>query len=338
MIRNYFNIAWRSLLKNKISFFINVGGLALGITVALFIGLWDYDELSFNKNHKNYDRIAQVMTRGNDVKHGTFANTSLQYPLATELRTNYKDNFRRIVRASWVQDYVLSAGEKNISVTGQFMDEEAPAMLSLEMIKGDWNGLKDLNSIMIAASVAKRFFGDSDPVGQVMMINNKMNVKVAGVYEDLPLNSQFTNIRFLSTWDLWVKENDWIQKRAMNDWHNHFLKLYVEIQPGADFAAVSNRIKNIELDNIQKLDGYDEDIARNPQLFLQPMSKWHLYPINRAGETDAKPVRMVWTITIIGVFVLLLACINFMNLSTARSERRAKEVGIRKAIGSQKSS
>jgi putative ABC transport system permease protein len=336
MIRNYFNIAWRSLLKNKISFFINVGGLALGITVALFIGLWDYDELSFNKNHKNYDRIAQVMTRGNDVKHGTFANTSLQYPLATELRTNYKDNFRRIVRASWVQDYVLSAGEKNISVTGQFMDEEAPAMLSLEMIKGDWNGLKDLNSIMIAASVAKRFFGDSDPVGQVMMINNKMNVKVAGVYEDLPLNSQFTNIRFLSTWDLWVKENDWIQKRAMNDWHNHFLKLYVEIQPGADFAAVSNRIKNIELDNIQKLDGYDEDIARNPQLFLQPMSKWHLYPINRAGETDAKPVRMVWTITIIGVFVLLLACINFMNLSTARSERRAKEVGIRKAIGSQK--
>ena len=334
MINNYFKIAWRSLLKNKVSFAINVVGLALGITVALFIGLWDYDELSFNKNHKNYDRIAQVMTRGNDSKHGPFANNSLQYPLATELKTTYKDNFKRVVRASWVQDYVLSAGEKNISATGQFMDEEAPAMLTLEMIKGDWNGLSDLNSIMISASVAKKFFGDSEPIGQVMMINNKMNVKVAGVYEDLPLNSQFTDIKFFSNWDLWVKENSWIQERAINDWHNHFLKIYVEIQPGADVAGVSNTIKNIELEKIQKLDGYAEDIARKPQLFLQPMSQWHLYPLNRAGETDGKPLRMVWTITIIGVFVLLLACINFMNLSTARSERRAKEVGIRKAIGS----
>jgi len=336
MIRNHFKIAWRSLIKNKVSFFINIGGFTLGMMVAMFVGLWDYDELSFNKNHDNYARIAQVMTKGTDPEDGQFVNNSLQYPLATELKTTYRDNFKRIVRASWVQEYILSYGEKTLSSTGQFMDEEAPEMLSLRMIKGDRNGLRELNSIILSSSVANSFFGNSNPVGQVMMINNKTAVKVAGVYEDLPLNSQFANIKFFSTWNLWVKENDWIQKRAMNDWHNHFLKIYAEIQPNTDFAAVSNTIRNIELEKIQKLEGYKEDIARKPQLFLQPMSKWHLYPLDRNAITDSKPARMVLLITVIGVFVLLLACINFMNLSTARSEKRAKEVGIRKAVGSRR--
>ncbi len=334
MIRNYLKVAWRNLMTNRLYSFINIGGLTVGIVVSMLIGLWIYDELSFNKYHHNYGRIAQVMIRGNDTKDGPFTNNSVQYPLATELQTNYKTNFRHIVRASWVQEYILSAGEKKLSRTGQFMDEGAPEMFTLNMLYGNWSGLKDPHSILLSSSTAKALFGNADPVNKLVLINNKMNVTVTGVYEDLPMNAQLSNIKFVSTWDLWVSENDWIQKRATNDWHNHFLKIYAEIRPGADFETVSTNIKDAELQNIRNLDGYKDDLARNPQVFLQPMSNWHLYPIDRNGVTDDKPVRMVWLVAIIGMFVLLLACINFMNLSTARSLKRAKEVGIRKTLGS----
>ncbi|HMF72598.1 MAG TPA: hypothetical protein VK616_14065, partial [Flavitalea sp.] len=146
MFKNYFKIAFRNLVKNKISSFINIGGLTVGIAVALLIGLWIYDETGFNKYHQNYDHIAQIMVRGNDPKEGAFINNSLQYPIATELQTNYQSNFKHIVRASWVKEYILSAGDKKLSSKGQFMDEDAPEMLTLKMFKGNRSGLKDPHS------------------------------------------------------------------------------------------------------------------------------------------------------------------------------------------------
>ena len=333
MIRNYFKTAWRNLTKNRISSLINISGLAVGMAVAMLIGLWIYDELSFNKYHQNYDRVAKIMTRGVDPKEGPYVNGSVQYPLATELQTNYGDNFRHIIRASWVQDYILTAGEKKLSGKGAFMDEDAPGMFTLKMQKGNWEGLHDPHSIMLSASLAKALFGNTEPLNQIILISNKTSVKVTGVYEDLPLNSQFAFVKFFSPWALWEAENDWI-KKSVNNWDNHFLQIYAEIKPGLNFKSVYNNIKNAELQNIKKLENEQEAIARNPQVFLLPMSDWHLHPIDRNAEIDSKPIRMVWMVTIIGVFILLLACINFMNLSTARSEKRAKEVGIRKTIGS----
>src|SRR6476661_1604529 len=140
MFKNYFKIAWRNLLKNRSSSLINISGLAVGIAVSMLIGLWIYDELSFNKYHQNYDRIAQIMTRGVDAKAGPYVNNSVQYPLATELQANYADNFRHVIRTSWVQDYILTAGDKKLSGKGQFMDEGAPEMLTLKMQEGTWNG------------------------------------------------------------------------------------------------------------------------------------------------------------------------------------------------------
>lgn len=336
MLKNYFKIAWRNLRRNKVSSFINIGGLTVGMSVAMLIGLWVYDELSFNKYHQNHERIAQVMVRGNDPKEGAFINNSVQYPLATELQTQYKDHFRHIVRASWVNEYILSAGEKKLSRTGQFMDEGAPEMLTFKMVEGNWSGLKDPHSVMLSASTAKALFGDDKALDQLVMINNKIPVKVTGVYEDLPQNTQFKDIKFFSPWSLFLLQNDWIQKRAVNDWNNHFLKVYAEIRPGSSFETVTASIKDIELQNIKNLENFQEQIARTPQLFLHTMKNWHLYPFKN-GITDDKPVRMVWLVAIIGMFVLVLACINFMNLSTARSEKRAKEVGIRKTIGSMRS-
>src|SRR5689334_22736652 len=133
MFKNYFKTAWRSLIKNRTSSLINISGLAAGMAVAMLIGLWIYDELSFNKCHENYDHIAQIMTRGVDAKEGPYVNNSVQYPLATELQTNYADNFTHFIKASWVQDYILTAGDKKLSGKGQFMDEGAPEMLTLKM-------------------------------------------------------------------------------------------------------------------------------------------------------------------------------------------------------------
>lgn len=335
MFKNYFKTAWRNLVKNRISSLINISGLAAGMAVAMLIGLWIYDELSFNKYHQHYERIAQVMTRGVDTRTGPFVNNSVQYPLATELQTNYADNFRHVIKASWVQDYILTAGDKKLSGKGQFMDEGAPDMLTLKMRSGNRNGLHDPHSILLSASLAEALFGKTDPLNKIMLLNNKTSVKVMGVYEDLPVNSQFSPVKFLAPWNLWESNNDWI-KNATNDWNNHFLKIYAEIKPGLSFESVYNNIKNAELQNLKKLENEQEAIAHNPKVFLLPMSDWHLHPIDRRATIDDKPMRMVWMVSIIGVFILLLACINFMNLSTARSEKRAREVGVRKTMGSER--
>lgn len=329
MIRNYLTIAWRNLTKNKGYALINIGGLAVGMAVAMLIGLWVYDELSFNTYHQHYDRIAQVRSRefGED---GVEVNSSLQYPLIAELKANHQADFKRIVATSWDVDQVLSAGENKISRKGLYMEPNGPEMLTLRMVYGSRMGLSDPHSILLSESTAKALFGEADPVNQLMKINNKLDVKVTGVYEELPLNTHFNSAKFLAPFELWVADNPWIKERAMTDWKNHFLKIYAELAPDADFEKVAARIKNAELKNLAN---FPEEAKRTPEVFLLPMRDWHLHNYKR-GAADDGPLQMVWLIGTIGAFVLLLACINFMSLSTARSEKRAKEVGVRKAVGS----
>ena len=327
MLKSYFRTARRNLTKNKISSIINISGLSVGMFVAMLNGLWIWDEYSFNKYHQHYDRIAEVVsnTSGHDESG---INTNMSYPLAMELKTNYQDNFQHFVIASWTGDGILSTGEKQISGSGQYMGTDVPEMLTLKMIYGSRAGLKDLHSILLSASLSRALFGNIDPVNRMLKINNRTDVKVTGVYEDLPLNTELNKIRFIAPFDLWVSENDWI-KRAAQDWNNHFLRIYAEVKPGISFEQASASIKDAERKNMH----YFTKGFNNEQDFLYPMSKWHLYAINR-GRVSNEPIHMVWLVGSIGFIVLLLACINFMNLSTARSEKRAREVGIRKAIGS----
>jgi ABC-type antimicrobial peptide transport system permease subunit len=327
MIKNFFKVAWRNLVKSKGYSAINIGGLAVGMAVAMLIGLWVYDELSFDKYHKNYDRIAQVMQHANyngEIETQT-ANPAL---MGGEIRAKYGSNFKYVVQASWSDDHLLTLGNKHFAKNGIFFESDAPDMLTLEMVKGTRAGLKDPYSILLSASTARAIFGNEDPINKVLNLDRRADVKVTGVYEDLPANTSFRNIKMILPWTLWEILNPWA-KEMKEPWASNFTQTFAQIADNADMAQVSKKIKNVKMDNVT-----GDEKKYQWEVFLHPMSKWNLHNKFKNGKNVGGNIQYVWLFGIIGIFVLILACINFMNLATARSEKRAKEVGIRKTVGS----
>ncbi|MEO6330182.1 MAG: ABC transporter permease [Ginsengibacter sp.] len=336
MFKNYFKTAWRNLIKNKVSSFINIVGLATGMAVAIIIGLWIWDELSFDTYNKNYDTIAQVARKEitNGEAYVSSGSNHFPIPLAGELRTNYNNLFRHVALTTESGKHIIDFNGNKFSEQGMYVEKSFTDIFTLKMVAGTTADFSNPNSILLGKSAAQALFGKADAIGKIVKLDNAQPLKVSGVFEDLPHNSRFAEINFFCPWSLLVTTNKGV-KDNLDNWDNSSFYVFTETQPGISMQKISGVIKDVYWSKIK--DKQVQTAGNRVDLFMNPMKDWHLRSEWKNGVQAGGQIQIVWLFGLIGIFVLLLACINFMNLSTARSEKRAKEVGVRKAIGSLRS-
>ncbi len=322
MIRNYFKVALRSLQKNKLYSFINIMGLSIGLACSLLIALWVMDELSYDKFIPNGNNIHQLWI--NATYDGKInSQRSSPFPAYHEL-PQADSKIKNTALADWGQMSLLSVGNNRVIKQSYHVTKEFLQVFQFTVLKGKpSNALEDPTSIVLTQSTALALFGKDEPLGKLVRVDNDRDLKVTAVMEDLPTSSS-------QQFDCLMQVNhlgDWVKKREV-DWGFYSWQVFVELQPGASVQEVNKSIKGLLVKNGQV------DLPRD--LFLYPIQQGHLYGDFENGKPSGGLIKYVRNFAIIGVLILVLACINFMNLATAKSEQRAKEVGVRKSIGSQR--
>jgi putative ABC transport system permease protein len=324
MIRNYILVTLRNLRKNSIYSLINIGGLAIGITCSILILLWVHDELSFDMFHSKADRLYRLRS---NVTYDGKINTWGASPLPAYEVLKTEDN--RIVNTAiidWGGEHLLTVGEKGIRKQGNYVSEEFLSMFDFPLLKGNRKTVvSDPGSIVLSEATAKALFGDEDPMDKMVRVDNRYDQKVAGVMANVPANSSF-HFDFVLPWKLYENE-PWI-KNNKNSWDSYSSDIFVELSSSDAQGAVEDVIRDLHA-------RHKPDDAKH-EFFLYPLTQWRLYTRFENGVVTGGGIDYVILFSIIAAFVLFMACINFMNLATARSERRAREVGIRKSVGSRK--
>ncbi len=325
MFRNYFIITIRNLFKNGFYSFINIAGLSIGITCSILILLWVHDEISYDKFIPKVDRVYQVWAKA--FFDGKVSNwTSVPLPTYEAMKTR-DSNIKRAVVTDWGGSHLLTVGETRLTKKGYFASEEFLEVFEFPLKTGNATQvMDDPRSIIITEATAKAMFGDEDPINKVIRIDNENDLKVTGVLYNLPSNSSF-QFDFLMTWKFREQINDWVRRNTTN-WGNYSFQVFVELNDAKNEAAVNKSIKMMLQEHDQK--------DTKPEFYIYPMLRWRLYSSFENGVETGGMNEYVQLFTVIAVFIIVIACINFMNLATARSERRAREVGIRKSVGSRR--
>lgn len=327
MFRNLLIVAVRNLRKNAFYSFINIAGLSLGITCSVLIILWVIDETSFDKFHPKADHLYQVWINAHfDGRINSW--TSVPLPTYEAMKTA-DANIVRVAVTDWGYDHLLTAtDDKGISKRGFYVSEEFLEMFQFPLIAGSAEQvLDDASNIVITESTAKALFGDEDPLDKTIRVDNQYDLKVSGILRDVPPNSSF-QFDFLLPYKHWRSVNNWVVENEDN-WGNYSFQVFVELNTPENKESVEAAIRHMLAEH-----GQDEEIKH--EFFLYPLLRWRLYSHFENGVEAGGMSDYVQLFTIIAVFIIIIACINFMNLATARSERRAKEVGIRKSIGSRR--
>jgi putative ABC transport system permease protein len=323
MIKNYLKIALRQLLKNKSFSIINISGLAIGMAAVIMLLLWIQNEVSFDRFHAKGDRIYELWNRAKwDDKLECWPVTPKI--AAKSLRTHYPE-IEKVIRVDWPNNRLLITKDKRLFSHGNAVDPEFLSTFSFPLIKGDINTvLSQPHSMLITPKLAEKLFGNEDPLGKIITLEDKKQLTVTGIIANPTNNTRF-DFEYLLPWKFTE-----LDEGEENNWNNNSTRTFVLLKENTDFNTIQNKIKTLRKDYSGVNDVYE--------MFLYPSYKWHLYGSFTNGVEDgAGKIQMVILLSIIAGFILLIACINFMNLSTARSEKRAKEVGIRKTIGAYKS-
>jgi len=324
MLKNYLKVAYRHIKRNKIYSLINILGLSVGIAGSLFIFLWVHDELSWDGFHKNKKHIYQVMMN-ESFEGGISSQTPLPFALAKELEKTVPD-IQYAVETDWGGDQLLTFQDKRLTSRSYYVGNHFLEVFSFDLIKGSASKvLDDPYSIVLTEAMASALFGKEDPINKVVIFNGNHPLKVTGIIKNVPSNSTF-QFDCLVPFSLFVSTNYWA-KQFVNNFSDNSYQIFAQLKPEASEELVNQKIRNIIKEK-------EEDATGT--LFLHPLTKWHLYSEFQNGKVAGGRIEIVQIFIIIAIFILLIACINFMNLATARSEKRAREVGVRKAIGSGK--
>lgn len=322
MIKNYIKTIFRGFKRQKTSFFINIGGLAIGLACSFLIFLWVVDELNMDQYHEDADQIVQVMEY-------QYANNqySASYGTPGILARNLKEEFPEFQFASnytWNTDRLFSKDNQSFYENGLDVENDFFKILSIDLVYGDRSELlTQPNTVVISNTMAEKFFGESNPVGETIMYNNNNLLTITGVFSDMPDNSTFQFDALLNYND-WLEESDWA-----SIWANTGPRSIAKLTNGVDYTKLNNKITNYLKSKVE---------GTQNELFVYPFSKLYLYGEFENKQVTGGRIDYVQLFIIIAVFVLLIACINFMNLSTAKATKRSKEVGIRKSIGASHSS
>lgn len=327
MFKNYFLITLRNLFKNGFYSFINIAGLAIGITCSILILLWVADETSYNKSIPKVDKLYQVWVKAHfDGEINSW--TSVPLPTYEAFKTA-NSNIARMAVTDWGGEHLITVGENRLLKQGYWVSEEFLEMFEFPLSVGNATQvLDDPPSIVITESMAKSLFDEEDPIGKVIRLDNEYDLKVSGVLKDIPKNSTF-QFDFVMPWKFREQNNKWVRDN-MTNWGNYSFQVFAELNDSKNHADVENSVRTM-------LQQHGETDTK-PEYFLYPMLRWRLFGnFDKQGLETGGMNDYVQMFTIIAIFILVIACINFMNLATARSERRAREVGVRKSVGSKRS-
>lgn len=323
MFKNYFKTAIRNLARNKGFTITNLLGLTIGITCTILIMLWVKDELGYDRFHSNHSNIYKLFANRN-FNNQVFTDPNMALPLAGALEAEIPE-IKNAAIVTYPQELVLSDGDKRIKKAGYVVNDKFFRVFSWKFLKGNAaTALAGPSSLVLTKSSAKAFFGDSDPLNKTLRIDNNREVKVTAVVDDVPGNSTL-QFDFVMPFDY----NDPQLKAAMNEWYSSSWSVFIDVAPGTNMQLLDKKITELK-------HRHSPDDKKISTYFTFPLDKLRLYSDFKDGKNTGGMIEYVRMFAIIGVIILLIACVNFMNLSTARSEKRAREVGIRKSLGSAK--
>lgn len=325
MFQSYIKTAFRHFWRQKAYSLINVVGLAVGLVCSFFILVWVDDEVQINRFHEDGDQLYRLMRHAH-LGGNIYTWGSVPQPLEAVLDADIPE-VEHTVFVSWTQELLLTLDERSFREAGWNASEDFFETFTYPLLIGDpANVLTNPEAMVISESMAKKLFGDAwrtTAVGQRITVNQETDVTVTGVFADVPTQSTY-QFDFVRPMEEFVARNQWLLH-----WGNNSLRMFVKLHPGADRVAVNEKIENIIVENNDGASAY---------LFLQPYKDIHLYSNWREGELVGGRIDYVRTFALVALFIVLIACINFMNLATARSAQRAREIGVRKAIGATKRS